>query len=177
MEHNNRKFRLRLNLFDCIVFILALIAIAVMFWFSQRLSDSTIGDYEANIHYTVRISETIAGISSRIHPGDVLVDAIRNGGMGTVTDVKVYPSQTQVLDQKNRQFVMAPLDGYEDVELTVQASVSVGEGTITIGEGTSLRVGSTLYLRGPGYMGSGPVVAINREGTTDWGKVKSSTTP
>ena len=50
----------------------------------------------------------------------------------------------------------------EDVLVTTEAPCSVSEESITVGGGYELRVGVMAYLRGEGYMGSGPIVAIEQ---------------
>ena len=52
--------------------------------------------------------------------------------------------------------------GMEDVLVTIEAPCSVSEESITVGGGYELRVGVMAYLRGNGYMGSGPIVAIEQ---------------
>ena len=44
----------------------------------------------------------------------------------------------------------------------MKASVTYGEEDILVGSGYELRVGEKIYVRGPGYLGSGEVYAIER---------------
>ena len=46
--------------------------------------------------------------------------------------------------------------------VTVEAPYTEGEDSLLLGGGFKLRVGVTAYVRGSGYMGSGPVVSIER---------------
>ena len=68
----------------------------------------------------------------------------------------------QVLDQETKTYVMAELDGYEDVYVTVESTCTSSDEALLLDSGYDIRVGQTAYVRGPGYMGSGPVTAIER---------------
>ena len=61
---------------------------------------------------------------------------------------------------------MSAVDGYEAVLGTVAAPGTVTDAAVTLGGGYALRVGATMYLRGEGYMASGPVIAMEREGVS-----------
>ena len=163
MEQNTHKFRLRLNLFDAIVLIVVLLAGAAFAWLSLRSgqSDSTASAAQT-VQYTVVFQKMDAGDSKLIQPGDKLEDAIKNYSLGTVVSVETKPAVTQVLDEVNRRYVDAALDGFEDVYITVTSSCTDSGDKLLLGGGYDFRVGQTAYVRGPGYMGSGPVVAIER---------------
>ena len=53
---------------------------------------------------------------------------------------------------------------YEDVLVTGEAPCTTSDEAITLGGGYALRVGSVAYIRGEGYMASGPIISIEREG-------------
>ena len=58
----------------------------------------------------------------------------------------------------------AVLEGYEDVYVTVESTCTTSGdgGALLLGGGYDFRVGQLAYVRGPGYMGSGPVTEIER---------------
>ena len=168
MEHNTPKFRLRLNLFDGIVLVLALAVGALILWFSLRptasTSETAVTATTATVRYTVRFQKWIEGTSSLIQPGDKLVDNIKNYELGSVVSSETVPAQSLQLDHSSREYVLATIPGYEDVLVTVEAPCTTSSEAITLGGGYALRVGSVAYIRGEGYMASGPIVAIEREG-------------
>ena len=98
-----------------------------------------------------------------IQPGDQLVDTVKNYKMGTVVSVRSEPALVQVLDQETRSYVDAVLEGFEDVYVTVESTCTDSEEALLLDGGYDFRVGQTTYVRGPGYMGSGPVTEIVRE--------------
>lgn len=164
MEQNNHKFRLRLNLFDAIVLVVVLAVGAAAVWFGLR-SGGGVSSAARTVQYTIQFQNMTEGSSQLIHPGDALVDTVKNYKMGTVVSVRSEPALVQVLDQETRTYVDAELAGHEDVYVTVESTCteSGDGGALLLDGGYDFRVGQTAYVRGPGYMGSGPVTEIVRE--------------
>ena len=164
MEQNTPKFRLRLNLFDAIVILAALAVGALLLW--VRLKPAVPVQAEPGtqdtVRYTVRFQRWVPGTGSLVTPGDQIADNVKNYEIGRVVSAQVVPTQQQVVDQENRRWVWAEVEGMEDVLVTIEAPCSVSEESITVGGGYELRVGVMAYLRGNGYMGSGPIVAIEQ---------------
>ena len=112
------------------------------------------------MRYTVRFEAWIPGTSEMIRPDDRISDNIKNYEVGRVVSAQAVPALVQVPDQNSRRYVWAELEGFEDVLVTVEAPCSVSDKAITVGGGYELRAGATAYLRGEGYMGSGPIVSV-----------------
>lgn len=165
MEHDTHSFRLRLNLFDAVVLIAALAVGAFLLWnaFKPAPSVEVTPQSDSVVRYTVRFQRWREGTSHLIQPGDQIADNVKNYQIGQVVSAQAEPALVQVLDQEGRRYVQAELEGYEDVLVTIQAPCTVTDGAITVGGGFDIRVGNTVYLKGEGYMGSGPVVALEQE--------------
>ena len=167
MEQNNGKFRLRLNLFDAIVLVAALAVGAFLLWNafkpSPAVSDSPANTNTATVHYTIRFQRMMEGTASLIQPGDALVDTIKNYKLGTVTAVEVVPAQAQLLNQDKREYVLTSVPYYEDALVSVEAPCVISNDTLVLDGGYTIWVGSTAYVRGAGYMASGPIISIERE--------------
>lgn len=163
MEQNNGKFRLRLNLFDGIILVLAALVGGALLWFGMQSGGTEASPTAKTVVYTVRVSRTDAGVSQQLQPGDPVTDNVENHHLGTVVSVQAQPAQVQVLDQVQRRYVNAALEGYEDLYLTVEASCTQGEDSLLLDGSYEFRVGQTMNLRAPGFIGSGVVVAIERE--------------
>ena len=166
MEQNTPKFRLRLNLFDAIVLVVVLLAGAVLVWFGLRSSGSEAASPTTRtVQYTVLFQRIREGNSALIEAGDPLVDTVRNYNLGTVVSTRVEPATYQVLNQETQTYVDAVLEGYEDVYITVESTCTEsGSGdALLLDGGYDFRVGQTINVRGPGYLGSGRVTQIVRE--------------
>jgi len=166
MGQNNPKFRLRLNLFDGIVLVAVLAVAALLLW-TRLKPQPTVEQPAANttvVRYTVTFRSWMEGTGDMIEVGDKLVDNIKNYEMGTVVAMEAGPVQTLVLDHENRQYVLSEFPGYEDISVTVESPCTVSNEAVLLGGGYELRVGATAYIRGEGYMASGPITFIDREG-------------
>ncbi len=162
MEQNTSKFRLKLNLFDGIVLVLALAAAAFLLWRAVKADAPVQADPAATttVRYTIRFKRWIPGTSEIIQPGDQIADNIKNYEVGKVVSAQAVPSTMQVADQESRRWVWAELEGFEDVLVTVESPCTVSDRGFTVGGGYEVRVGTTGFFRGEGYMGSGPIVAV-----------------
>lgn len=162
----NKKFRLRLNLFDGIVLILALAVGAVLLWSALKPSAApeAVTDSSATIRYTVLFQRWLEGTSSAVHEGDRLTDSIRNYEMGRVVSAEARPAQGIRLDHQDRAYVLATMEGYEDVIVTVEATVTVTSEAVTTNSGYVVRVGAPIFVQGDGYLATGYVIAMEREG-------------
>ena len=157
-----KKFRLKLNLFDGIVLLLALAAAAFLLWrmVGPELPAQSDPAATSTVRYTVRFLRWAPGTSHLIEEKDRIVDNIKNYEVGHVVSAEAVTSVSQTLDIWSNRFVWMELDGFEDVLVTIETPCVITDAAITVDGGYELRVGSTGYFKGEGYMGSGPIVAI-----------------
>ena len=162
MEQNTQKFRLKLNLFDGIVLVLAVAVAAFLLWRAMKPAVQVPMDpsVTSTVRYTVRFQRWFPGTSGVVQPDDQIADNIKNYEVGKVVSVETVPSRVQVVDEEERRWVWTELEGMEDVLVTIEAPCTITNAAITVGGGYEIRVGSSGYFRGEGYMGSGPIVAV-----------------
>ena len=130
MEQKNPNFRLRLNLFDGIVLVLALAVGAVLLWTALKPAAPTGGEAaptSVTVRYTVRFQRWVDGSGALVESGDKLVDAIKNYELGTVVSAEVVPASAFVLDHEQGAYVLSPIEGYEDVLVTVESACTVSD--------------------------------------------------
>lgn len=165
MEDKNTKFRLRLNLFDAVVILAALAVAVLLLWMRMRpavtTSDTAI-PAASRVQYTILLKKTIAGTGELVKSGDVLVDTIKNYELGCVTGVEVKQAQRSIINEETCTFVMAEIPGYEDIYIQMESTATYSDQAVLVGGGYEVRVGEPVYVRGPGYLGSGEVYAIER---------------
>lgn len=156
------KFRLKLNLFDGAVILLAAAVAAFLLWKAMKPAVPVQPDpgVTSTVRYTVRFQRWAPGTSELIEIEDRIADNIRNYEVGQVVAVEAVPAQSQVLDIQNQRFVRTEIDGLEDVLVTIEAPCVVTDTAIVVGGGYEVRVGGSAYFRGQGYMGSGPIIAV-----------------
>lgn len=165
MESKPNKFRLRLNLFDGIVLVLALAAAAALLWSALKPSAAPAEDASttSTIRYTVLFQRWLEGTSTAIHQGDRLTDSVRNYDMGRVVSCEAFPAQAVRLDNGSRSYVLATMEGYEDVHVVVEAPCTVTEEAVTVDGGYPVRVGESVFVQGDGYLATGYIIAMERE--------------
>ena len=82
----------------------------------------------------------------------------------TVPDETAADEETQAEETGTTESVTASfLAGRQDVYVTVESTCTDSGEALLLDGGYDFRVGQTTYVRGPGYMGSGPVTEIVRE--------------
>lgn len=164
MEQNTPKFRLRLNLFDGIILILALAVGALVVWNALKpRAASPEAPSVSTYRYTVCFQRWPAGDSRLLQAGDQLMDSTKNYPLGQVVDFEVVPAEILILNQATRRYELTPVPGYEDIYVTVESTGTEREDEIVLGGGFSLRAGVTAYIRGAGYMAAGPITSVQRE--------------
>lgn len=160
-EDGGSRFRIRLNFFDAIVIVLAILVAGALLW--TRLKPETVSSAgTTSIRYTIRLQKTVKGTAELVQPGDLLEDNIKNYELGHVVSSSFQPATRAVLDQENGLYVSAAIPGYYDTDIVVETTAAVTDEAVQVGGGYTLRVGETIYVRGPGYLGSGVVYAIER---------------
>jgi len=166
MEQNTSGFRLRLNLFDGIIILLALAAGAFLAWSTLKPAVPAAPDpgTQSTVRYTVRFQRWATGTSALIGENDQIADNIKNFEIGRVVAVEAVPALMQVLDHENHRYVWAEAEDFEDVLVTIEAPCVVTDESITVGGGYQVRTGAMAYLKGEGYLGSGPIVSVEQGG-------------
>ena len=159
----NKKFRFKLNLFDGIVLVIGLVAVAVLGYFMLKPAAPTEATPGVQtIRYTVRVEGAIAGTGAQIKPGHVLADSIKNYNIGTVESVETTVSRIKTFNESEQRFVYAEQQGMEDIYITVTTPATIGENAVILDGAYSLRTNAMMYIRGEGFVGYGPVVSIER---------------
>lgn len=164
MEQKNTKFRLHLNLFDGIVIVLALAVGAFLLWnqLKPASAEGTAVPSAASMEYTIRLLKVREGTGALVKEGDALVDVQKNYDLGKVVSATTLSATDSIINEETQTYVTAEIPGYEDVEIVVSSTATYGDELVLLGSGYELRVGTKIYVRGPGYLGSGEVWAIER---------------
>jgi len=161
-EENRQGFRLRLNLFDAIVILVAVAAAALLLWRQARPDTAAAGPAARNIQYTIRLQRVVESLPPAVAPGDRLEDSVKNYELGSVVSSTSMPATRSILNEGAARYVTAQIPGFYDVDIVVEAPAVISDEQVLLDGGYALRVGEAVYVRGPGYLGSGIVYAIER---------------
>ena len=165
----DQKFRFKLNLFDGIVLVIALAVAAFLAFTALKpaapVEEESAAPAASSVVYTIKFNKMLAGTETLVEVGDQLVDNIKNYNLGTVVATEAVPATTRVVDEVNRRVVRAEIPGYVDLLVTVRSDAcTMGESSLVLDGGFVLRTNITAYIKGEGYMASGPIINIEREG-------------
>ena len=165
----DQKFRFKLNLFDGIVLVLALCVGAFLGYTDRKPAPAPVEEAgvvtTSTVRYTVKFQKMMEGTETLVEPGDQLIDNIKNYKLGTVVSTEAIPCTTRVEDHVNQQVVRAEGPGHVDLLVTVRSDAcTMGESSLVLDGGFVLRTNITAYIKGEGYMASGPIISIEREG-------------
>ena len=164
MEQQTPKFRLRLNFFDSIVLLLALLAGAFLLWraVAPHQAENVAIPQTQQVRYTIRLTRALPILEELVQPGQSITDSARNNALGTVVEVQCEPGTYFTLSEREHAWINAPVPDRINVNMTVEASATGDDSQLLINGSYALRVGDKIYVRGPGYIGSGDVIVIER---------------
>ncbi len=163
-----QKFRFKLNLFDGIVLVLCLCVGIFLAYTALKPAPAPTEEpgvaATSTLRYTIKFQKVLEGTETLVEPGDKLVDNIKNYNLGTVVSTEVIPCTTRVEDHVNKQVVRAEIPGHVDLLVTVESDrATLDADAVMLDGGYKLRVNATAYIKGEGYMASGPIISIERE--------------
>lgn len=79
--------------------------------------------------------------------------------LGVVTDVKAEPFTETMFNRTTGKYEKVPVDGYSDIYLTIEGNGTETEKDIIV-EGTTVKVGMELNVKGKGYAFKGIVMEV-----------------
>jgi hypothetical protein len=165
METKNEKPRWKLTGFDAVIIVAVLVIAAVLFilWRSSGSGTGATGGTQ-QVHYTIEIEEMIGDTAYRIQTGDTVVDSTKKYVMGTVEAVEVVPATDTKTDYTTGDTVTSEIPGKLTAVVHLVCECAMTDYEITAASGYVIRIGSEIQAAGPGYAGTGYLVAIDRGG-------------
>ncbi|MDR0838341.1 MAG: DUF4330 domain-containing protein [Oscillospiraceae bacterium] len=158
------KFKLRLNLFDIVIIILALAAGFLLL----RLSNADGGGgtvlnpgKQLTARYTLELSNLPLGTAELIKPGDRLTEVVEKRFVGSVVSVEITPYLTTSKDTYTGDFILTEVPERRSAVITLDLPAS-DTGSEINASGFVLRGGINLSVTGPGYAGVGLVINVER---------------
>jgi hypothetical protein len=165
MQTNNERPRWRLNGFDIVIIavVLAAAAVAFLLWRSSGTGAGTSGGTQ-KVHYTIELEEMVGDTAHRVQVGDTIVDSAKKYVMGTVEAVEVVPATETKTDYTTGDTVTSEIPGKLTAVVHLECECTMTDYEITAASGYVIRIGSEIQAAGPGYAGTGYLVAIDRGG-------------
>jgi len=166
MENNPTpgKMRLRLNIFDVVIIVCAIIAAVLIINYSSR-SDSGASIIPAGsqetITYILELQGMRYGSAELIQVGDTLIDKVERRALGTIVSFELIPATTLQSTVTTGDRVIVEIPERTDAILTIRAQATVTDSQISV-DGFAVRVGARVSANGPSYNGLGFVSYVER---------------
>ena len=158
-----RKSKKLFGLFNSIdiIIILLLVVAAVLGW-KFFFSDSSRGQGAQNTKtytYVVEGQEVLDEMASFPVVGTNARNSSTSDYLGIIEQVETEPYTEIILNTATDEFRKVPVDGYQTIRLTISGTGTETESDITV-EGTTVKVGMELNVKGKGFAFKGIVVDV-----------------
>ena len=160
MNKEKKQFKWRPNLFDIVIILIGIAAMAVILLVMRPAATNV--SKTVTLTYTIELQNMPAGTAELVQSGDNLTDNIKNLGMGTVVSASAVPYTVATANADGTHVYQSEVAGYENVLILVEANVSVTDSALITDGGYTVRVGGSVAAKGPCYAGTGYVINIDR---------------
>nr|WP_294680941.1 DUF4330 domain-containing protein [uncultured Anaerotignum sp.] len=109
--------------------------------------------------YVVMGEEVVAETANFPVVGGNAYESSTTTYLGVVKDVKTEPFTETIFNRAAGKYEKAAVDGYSNIYLTIEGNGTETEKDITV-EGTTVKVGMELNVKGKGYAFKGIVVEV-----------------
>lgn len=149
------KKKRRFNVIDALIILIILIVIVgggLFLW--SRKADTAQNTFE--IEYVVEFRTVRDELTTGFTEGIRLVDSVKKYQLGEVIAVNITPAKFTGTDLVDGELVYSDYPEHSNVDLTVRTTASQdSDGNYIIDGGYRISVGTTMYIRSPGYVGVG----------------------
>jgi len=164
MSGKNGSFRWKLNVFDVVIMavVLVLAAALVIVWRNTGKSNISV-KVTRPVHYRIEINGMVPDGALSIKEGDQIYDSVKKYDLGTVKSVKLEPARRQTKDMVSGRTIYADIPDRLTAIIEVVCDCTDDVSSVSTASGYTLQVGKNVFVAGPGYAGSGYIIAISRE--------------
>ena len=157
-----KKKRVRFNLFDVIVILLVLI-VAIAAYLILNSSEESASGESVSITYTLEFTGLEKDVAEAVSVGDEFYVTGSESSVGTVTAVEESPDTTLAYDLEEELVVIQELSDTITLDITLEAEVLESADAFETVDEDIIRVGSSLTVSNGKMMDTGYVVVIVRE--------------
>lgn len=154
------KKRRKPNFFDILLILLVLAAVAAAYLLSHR--DSAGQKEFVSRSYVLELTNIPEDMADCVSAGAPVTDNVKNYALGTVTAVETVEYTTPILDEEARIVRQAPLEGFVNLLLTVEADTVDAADSISTASGYALRTGSWLSVTAGQLYAEGYILTVER---------------
>lgn len=148
------------NIVDIILILLVIVVgIVGAKMFLGGSNDSAATAETKTYSYVVMGQEVVEETANFPVVGGNAYNSSSSAYLGVVKDVKVEPFTETMFNRTTGEYEKVPVDGYSDIYVTIEGNGTETEKDITV-EGTTVKVGMELNVKGKGYAFKGIVVEV-----------------
>ncbi len=151
------------NLMDAVILVAILAVVALLlyvFVFSESASVQAGNTDSYTLTYVVEATKISEEFADKISIGDTVIDSAKKMRIGTVTAVEVKPYEHMATNLHEGKLVLTPVDGYKNLEITVQADAVLDGISYSI-NGYEVYVGAKIFLSFGDMVCSGYCISLD----------------
>ncbi len=160
MNTQNKKMPLRLNIFDVLLILLAVIIIAagaVLVLYNPDAGDEEHPD--KRVQYTVIVKDMPTDLVINTKPGDLAIDTVNLGPIGEVVSVNIIGAEFDAFNHETQSIVHGAYEDLISAEFTFETDVTHGDIAYQVGP-VNIAIGAQIYFRTPSFLGYGYIIDI-----------------
>lgn len=155
----------KFNVMDCLIVIgVVLCLFGGLYIFGNLKETSSKGADTAKMRYTVEFTKrdkTAAEMfSAAAERGDICFVSEKERAEATLIDAKCTPAKMLTTNLETGETFWAEIPDSYDIVVTLESNGHETETTVTAGEGTNLKIGEEISVKGKGYAGYGFITSL-----------------
>ena len=158
-----KKKRIRFNLFDVIVIAVILVLAAAAYLILNGLPGAADAAETTTVTYTLELTGLREEMSDSVAVGDTFYETSNGYAIGTVTAVEVVPYTVNATDKENAVIRSEEVSGYISLQITLEIEVIETDDSLTTEEGQVIRTGVSIKASNGTLLGSGYIIWTERE--------------
>lgn len=151
--------RIKFGILD--VLIILFIVLAVIFAVKYFDTNSEAATSIPDITYKVELKSIPVENSHLFKVGDQIIDSIKGGNLGTVTNVVVSDNKETREDTLNDSFIVSSFENKKDILLTIKGTPTVFDEKDIKFATVNIKVGEIVYIRTKDYASHGYIVDMH----------------
>ena len=157
-----KKKRVRFNLFDVIVILLVLVVAIAAYLILNSSEESSSGE-SVSLTYTLELTGLEEDMADAVAVGDEFYVTESGGSVGVVTEVVESPDTTLAYDVEEELVVTQEISDTITLDITLEADVLEYSDAFETADEDAIRIGTSLTVSNGKIIGTGYVIGIERE--------------
>ncbi|WP_373000461.1 DUF4330 domain-containing protein [Lutispora sp.] len=139
----------KINIIDLFIVLVVTVLLGGMYamLFTKNTKDAA---HISKVLYDIEVKNVSKNFVNAINTGEPIRDSVRGNNLGIVVNKIVYSASAINMDMVQGKYVKVEIPDLYDVKITVEADANITPTDILV-DGTDIRVGKQLSIKGKGY--------------------------